>query len=323
MIIFLLTVTVLPKVLSAQPTITINEYYEIGQVINMVNVNPGSIDIGAPGANVVWDFSAVGANGGNSITTVAANTTGTFSTSNLMITRPNGDIEYMSENSTDSYVNGITDHGTHNTTSYNYFNVAKRPFTYLGYYLDTYKIVATTPVTTGNGSMIITSNAWGTLKLPTGTYPNVLLIKKLRQETDTISSATVSFTDITYQWFDTAHNAPLLEVDSMIHISGNTYRAMYLASPVAVPKATAPQLIYTGYMTSNQLQLTGTFDNGAAYHVTVYSIIGTKIYTGEFTAGGNTQRIDLGRDVNPGIYIVSLMQRNDPANNQVIKVIKQ
>ncbi len=323
MIIFLLSVTVLPKVLSAQPTINYNEYYEIGDVINMLNVDASAINAGAPGANVVWDFSAVSANGGTSTTTIAANTTGTFNTSNLVVTLPNGDMEYMAENNTDSYINAITDHNTHNTVTYTYFDGAKRPFIYLGYYLDSYKIAATTPATTGNGTMTISSNAWGTLKLPSGTFNNVLLIKKLRQETDTVSSATVSFTNVTYQWFDTSHHAPLLELDSMNNLSGNTYKAMYLASPLAVQAVKTSQLTYTGYMLNNELQLTGTFEIGTDYQVTVYSIIGSKLYTGDFTANGATQRIDLGRDVNPGIYIVSLTQRNDPSFSQVIKVVKQ
>ena len=98
---------------------------------------------------------------------------------------------------------------------------------------------------------------------------------------------------------------------------------MYLASPLAAPYFNAAQLSYTGYLANNQLHLTGTFENGLTYDLVIYSVIGSKIYNGDFTATGTTEHIDIGRDLNPGIYIVRLTQRSDPSFNQVIKVVKQ
>ena len=322
---FLLSITFLPQVLCAQPTVTINEFYNVGDVINMVNVNPPSVAMDIAGAGVTWDFSMLSASGGNSITTVANNTSGTFGTSNLMITLPNGEIEFMSEGSLTSAVNGIYYPATHDTISYNAYIISKRPFTYPGYYLDTYKIDAASPLIMGNGSLVITGDAYGTLKTPTATYTNVLRIKKFQEETDTVGGTDAgTVTTTKYQWFDAAHSTPLFEVDSITSLAGNTTTAMYLASTEGVSYLNAAsQFNYTGYIQNDELQLTGTFDNGRTYDVVIYSVIGTKIYTGDFTASGNTQRIDMGSDVKPGIYIVSLTQSNNSSYSQVIKVVKQ
>jgi hypothetical protein len=90
-----------------------------------------------------------------------------------------------------------------------------------------------------------------------------------------------------------------------------------------VLNSNAPQLSFTGYLINNELHLNGTFESGKTYDVVLYSVIGSKLYTGDFGATGTAQMIDIGRDLSPGIYIVSLSQRSDPSFNQVIKVVKQ
>ena len=80
---------------------------------------------------------------------------------------------------------------------------------------------------------------------------------------------------------------------------------------------------YNGYVYNNELLLAGTFEDGVGYTVNVYTMIGSKVYTREYISSGNTQRFDLGRQIAPGIYVVSLTKKNDAAYKEIIKVVKQ
>lgn len=322
---FLLSVIFLPQFVAGQPTLTINEFYNVGDMINMVNVDPTGITVGTPGPGKTWDFSAIDANGSNSVTTVASNTSGVFGTSNLMITLPNGDVEFMAENSANSYINAIYYPATHDTISYNAYDIAVRPVTYEVYYVDSYKVEAGNPLTTGNGLLTIDGDAYGTLVLPNGTFTNVLRIRKYQVETDTIGGVEgAPVITVRYQWFVATNRAPLFEVDSTNTGSSVSVTAMYQADALRVSLLnTATPFSYSGSMQYDDLQLNGTFDIGHKYNVVAYNLTGAKIYTGDFTAWGCSERLDMGHDVIPGLYIVNLTQQDNPSFSQVIKVVRE
>ena len=111
--------------------------------------------------------------------------------------------------------------------------------------------------------------------------------------------------------------------DSVSSITGNSQTAMYLAYPASVRIFNSTNNMYSGHLNNNELILTGSFEYGKMYEVVIYNLIGTKIYTAEFTAYGDPVRFDIGKEVVPGIYIVSIMQKNDASSREVIKVIEQ
>lgn len=80
---------------------------------------------------------------------------------------------------------------------------------------------------------------------------------------------------------------------------------------------------YTGFLRNNELLLKGRFENNKTYNVMVYNLIGTKVFSNEFIAHGSEQRFDMNKQVNQGIYIISITQKNAPSSNELIKVIKQ
>ncbi len=186
-------------------------------------------------------------------------------------------------------------------------------------YTDTYWVAITTPLTYGTGYIATTGDAYGTLMLPTGTYNNVLRIKKLQSETDTLSGSAGATTITTsYLWFDNVHHPPLLRIDSVIGITGSNYTVMFLSIPTGIKTLTSSQRNYQCYLHNSELLLTGNFINGRIYSVTVYNIIGAKIYNNEFTADGGSQRFDMNRQLDPGIYLVSIIQQDDPSSNEII-----
>ncbi|MCD6013247.1 MAG: C-terminal target protein [Flavipsychrobacter sp.] len=319
----LLFMNMAPATPFAQPIVTANEFYATGEVISMVASEPSGLSAGAPGAALTWNFSAMVPLGGFYTTTIMPDTSLVFITANQMHALPGNKYLHVQANHTDSYIHGVYDAGTNVTTHYNNYNISKRPFTYNSTYIDTYQ--ATIPPATmhGTGVLTVTGDAYGTLILPNGTFNNVLRIKKYQVERDTTGSAVVVTTNVSYMWFDSLHNAPLLQIDSTISVAGSSQRAMYLASPVAVQQLNAGQDGYTAYLTDNELLLRNNFEQGRVYEVTLYNMIGGKLVTQTFVATGNSQRIDISKTINPGIYIVSVQVKDVPGTHQVIRVVKQ
>ena len=270
----------------------------------------------------MWDFSALLHATGTSATTVLHDTSSVFLTSNLMLILPDGSVEYMRESSSDSYINGIYDAASHATTSYNNCDISYRPVTYGTVDTATYSVDDPSTATTGKGSIMQTGDAYGTLKLPTGIFNDVLRIKKVQQEIDTSGAVPVTTTTVSYLWFDSVHNAPLFRLDSVIGVIGSRQTAMYLSIPSGLSVFNSGELNYAGYLGNNELLVTGPFDNGRGYEIELYNLIGKKVLSYEFTAVGNVQRFETGSNVSPGIYIVRVIPQNDPAAQEVIKVIK-
>ena len=323
----LLTVCAFPAYLQAQPTLNNNEMYNVGDIVQMSNCDTTGIYPGASGAGVTWDFSLLSNNGTVSTTTIAADTSTVFLTSNLMETLPGGQTEYVQENSTDSYVNAIYDPGTGSMVYYNSYDVARRPVTYNTVYNDSFSvsIPGATP-TSGRGIITQTGDAYGTLILPSGTYNNVLRVKKMQTEKDTVNAtpAFYTFNSVTsYLWFDAAHAAPLLRIDSTAGSLLTTKTVMFLQGTTAVKNIKGNSVQYTAWFNDNTLQLAGNFETNNSYDLVVYDMIGAKIMEQHFSGGSNDQRFDAGRQVAPGIYMVSIANSNDPSSREIIKIVKQ
>lgn len=282
----------------------------------------GNLDAGGPGAALTWDFSTLRSNGASSTTSYSYENSTTY-VSDLLERTPDGKKIHLQQNNSTTYVKAIEDSLAGTTVHYYDYTISRRPFTYQTSYVDSYRVESTQPAMTGTGYLTVTGDAYGALELPTGTYDNVLRIKKLQVETDSLDYLQHHITSISYLWFDAEHSAPLLRIDSMISETGTSSDIMYLGAPTAVNNIGSSPQELNGNINNNELLLTGTFEPGVTYDLVVYNIIGTKMFTTAFTASGGALRFDMGRDINPGIYVVSLNMRNDPSSRQIIKVVKQ
>ena len=238
---------------------------------------------------------------------------------------PNGSIAFLQETNTDSYINGIYDTGTGITTYYQNYDVAKRPFAYNTTKVDSYYVNIPASSTYGTGVLTQTGDAYGTLILPTGTYTNVLRIKKVQYENDTSGSSILTSSSTSYLWFDTGIAAPLLVIDSASNISSQTQSVMYLSSftKTGITNVNNPQYLYSGYFdNTGNLRLSG-FEADKIYTVTVYNIIGSKVYSDEFSASANSLIFNMGRQINAGIYIVNIAVKDEaPSAAGVLKIVK-
>ncbi len=316
----LLSLVLMPVLSPAQLTISTNEFYHIGDEIQMVNCLVPAND--SVGAGITWDFSADGATGGVSTTYVLHDTSTVFS-ANLMLILPDGSIEYMQENNTDSYVQGIENASSHVVTNYNNYDIARRPVTYGSHLVDTYRVNIPAVGTHGTGVITQDVDGYGTLISPTGTFSNVLRVKKSQMELDTTTAGVTLATTFSYLWFDTMHTAPLFRIDSVSNALGSIQSAGFLAAASGVAQVHANSGGYTAYMQNSELDIAGPFVSGSVYRVVVYNLIGSKVAANEIVAEGTRQSIDMQNALPPGVYVVSISEKNNPAGREVIKVMKQ
>ena len=318
----LLSLSILPAALSAQPVMTKNEYYDAGTMIQMVNCD-ASMSAGSAGSNVTWDFSGVTTAGGVFTTTVLTDTFTAFTaSSNLMEFRPDGTVAFLQENNSDTYINGVYDTVSHLTTFYSLYDDSKRPFTYNSNYVDSYRVNIPSSGGFGTGLITAAGDAYGTLILPGGTYTNVLRIRKVRVEHDTVGSSDYITATTSYMWFDTSHRPPLLRLDSVSDATGTSQSLMYLVPSEGVTNVRGPQSLMTAYLDNSEHLFVNGFETGKGYQVLLYNIIGNKVFTETFTATGNSQRFEVGRQINPGIYLVRITMTEEPYSTSVIKIVK-
>jgi len=314
----------LPLFSAAQPVVTKGEFYYIGNVIQMANCDATGITAGAADSAGTWDFTGLSQTGALITTTYTDDTAAAYPTSTMLATVSNGMKRHEQESSSDTYILGTENTLSGEKKDYLRYNISKRPMTYNSTYLDTFYMTAPATGAFGRGYMSVRGDAWGTLKLPTGTYENVLRIRRYLTEGDTLGTSPIlSSTTITYLWFDTVHHAPLLKMDSVMSTAGFENTIMYLANPTAVGHISAAQQSFSAFLNNSDLTVTGGFEAGNVYEVTMYNIIGSEIVKQDFSTTGNSYRIDANRQLSPGVYIVSIAQKNDPSTKSVIKVFKQ
>ncbi len=319
---YLLSLFILPVAMSAQPVLSNNENYYTGESFQMLNCDATSITAGSSGSNVTWDFSGLTSAGGIYTTTILPDTSTVFTTSGLMEVMPFGTIAYLEENSTDSYINGIYDTTSHITTFYTNYDVAKRPFTYNSNYLDSFRVNVPATGSYGAGWIAVTGDGYGTIILPGGTYSNVLRIKKVQIERDTLAGTPSLTATTSYLWFDTGSRAPLLRIDSVLSTTTESQTIMYLLPPEGVSTVKGLPSIFNGYFDNSDHLIVSGFETGKEYQVVVYNIIGNKVFSETFSAAGNSERFDINRQVNPGIYIVGITLKTEPYGTSVFKVVK-
>jgi len=325
-ILSLLSVYMLPLLVTAQVVIPNNEFYNIGDVYNLVNVNLTGVTADTAGPGLVWNFSTLSANG-SSVITVVRDTTPGFSTSNIMITLPDGLQEHVQENSTDSYINGITDPASGITIYYTNYDASKRPFTYLSSYSSYYNVNTPSSSSAGVGNLTVTGDSYGTLMLPGATFNNVLRIKKYQSESDTVSTSPsylTSVTKVSYLWFDGIHAAPLLEIDSVTNsVTGFSQSAFYLATTTGIRNINnSGANNYSGHLDDNGLLINGNFEQGGMFNIEMTDMAGQEVFNRNFMGSGNSQSFDINGALAPGLYIVNIIPQNDAFSGAIIKVVK-
>lgn len=336
--IYTLIVCFLPILALAQPTITQSDLPVAGTVWIMANNNSFSGSILAGGSNQTWDYTSLTNN--QTDTTAFLSVVGTpyvdsFPSATTVTYDPSDTSwEYLTSNSSGFYLNGGVSNGGYLkfTPPVLYVPV---PSTYTDSTKSTSRMVIDTSEIEGsdtipgqfilNISTKVVTDGWGTLKLPSGTFPNTLREKVTTITTDSILVEVtpgnyifftkISSQTVTYRWLrDGGSGSSLLltiDADSSGTVAHTSqyYLADYVLSTKDIAVIQNNSLhVYPNPASDNvHFDLQGTkSENGV---IKVYNSIGQQIESIE-VQGISYFDLPVDKFAN-GIYYYSLISDNE------------
>jgi len=230
----------LPICLFGQITVNNAEDFTVGTVLVFQHCEAENVSEGKTGENQTWNFSKLKLKKGETTTERMVSPQSTkkwnlFPNSNLVEEYSDGRNVYVSKTETENLLMGYVD--TTNDMILKYEDpmlFAKRPFKYG----DTITDVFTTEFSVkgmdfkGSGNVTITADGYGKLILPNGKYDNVLRVKIVQHQADTlVQYSSVNTTEsITYVWFDNVHTSSLLKINEVKSTYYNDRSIEYLLS---------------------------------------------------------------------------------------------
>ncbi|MBK1896243.1 T9SS type A sorting domain-containing protein [Chryseobacterium paridis] len=200
---------------AAQPTVTRAALDKINTTTTVYNVNVStSISPGPAGAGQTWDFSTYV--GSQTITTKLFPCPGQVNCSKFPTA--NRIAELVGNNNFDYLLNSDTEATTIGNFSVlgnviiTYTNPLvdyKFPVNYLQEFTDDYQF--NTGGSTETGTVNFKVDGYGTVITPSGTFPNALRIKRIRNGSQVTGGTTFTYVNESYQWV-TESNGPVLTV---------------------------------------------------------------------------------------------------------------
>jgi hypothetical protein len=332
-------------VLLAQPTLTSNFNPTMGATTIIVKADSSGISEGAAGANVTFDFSALSMVGDTitySYLYPSATPYGTkFPTATLSFLSEDGQggagFTYLKTSATGYEIVGVATPNLQLVYS-NSQIFAQYPLTYNSTFTDDFAGLGTSAqgVTTyrmGNTSSV--ADAWGTLKLPQGTFNNVLRIKTIQTSKDSASYMGNSFVfqnnSVSYTFVRDDIQQQLLSITYNTYIEPVSGNETSLKSVTYYPEAptTGPNsihsaekdLTYTVYPNPASQQITITpHTDIKATHYTITDMLGKTQINQNFD-GLQAHTADISM-LNQGVFILSVYNDGKLLGSQKICVVK-
>ncbi len=282
---------------------------------------------GTTGSAQTWNFSGltpINANDTAKVQYIPRNATMPFPSASIVLKEGN-DYTFFQFTSNGVYELGELDSSSNPPDTVTYTNtkrVMQHPITYTQMFTDSFSLVGGTD--SGVGVITDTVESFGTLILPYDTFENVIRMVITEMVDGTVSGIPVSAKRVSYRWYDNSHRAPLLKLDSVDIGGSKSQEAYYLLEedPVLISDVAITALdIRAAFAGSNIVLAEGTF-SGHKYELALYHINGQKIYTSHFEGGTRTV-FDTGMELSPGLYILTVMDKEQHGTAGITKLVKQ
>jgi hypothetical protein len=319
----------------AQPTVNTAEDYTIGMVVRYkqaANASPG------PDGSQTWNFSTLTPLGGSDTLTFSYLAAGsTYAGANMLERSSNKQDHYYNETGNTNHTVALIDSVSAPSTIINtYSNTAlgiQRPLTYHLNVTDTFagNLQYSSFNMPGTGTRNLHVDGYGTLILPGNkTFNDVLRVRTEHTQTNASGPITVNVNVITYAWYDAAHKAPLLRIDSFM-LGGtppvpavNTPTTSYLIDetyPGNVAEINSGKSI-TASLAGQTLTVNGEL-SPATHELMLYNMEGRMLFRAEFPAKGNRQIFNTHADLPQGIYFITLSEKGSLKAPVTLKILKQ
>ncbi|MEO8446454.1 MAG: T9SS type A sorting domain-containing protein [bacterium] len=178
-----------------------------------------NISQGNSGTNQIWNFPNLTVEDTTSVYFVAASSTpytSTFPTSTIASSNDNTTFNYFTTSETAMIVDGFA--GPDLTFHYNDPQTYMQfPFTFNTSFSDNFSGTYTTSgiVTTRTGNTTVSSDAWGTINLPVGSFSNALRVKYIINTKDSSNAGfplVIQTNLVSYVWFVPGKKFPVFEI---------------------------------------------------------------------------------------------------------------
>lgn len=331
------------NVLFAQPTITSNFNPTFGYTAKIVMADTMGVTEGAAGANLVYDFSSL-SQVGNEITydyILPANTPygskypGATLSFLSQTTTGGAGFTYLKTSASGYEILGVATAEMQLVYS-NSQVFAQYPVTYNSTFTDNFAGQGTNTqgfTTHRKGTSTSVADAWGTLKLPQGTFTNVLRIKTTQEIRDSINFMGTDFVSVSravsYSFFRDDIQQQLLTINYLTFVdplSGNestSKTVMYYPetatnNPSSVQNA---EKAFKGDIYPNPATNQITFSPQAgATHYTITNVLG-KLYNSQPIVATEPQTVDVSA-LPQGIYTISLYNGTILLGTQKFTLVK-
>jgi hypothetical protein len=305
----------------SQPVVTKLENFPIGWKLIFRNCNTAGVNAGKKGVNQTWDFSNLSLKPDSTVEWMVDPSTtpkgSDFPTANLVEKYSNGQYVYVNKTTNNNYMVGYYN----GTTEISYpkpILFVQRPEHYNDSIQNTFidHFTSSGYDFKGTGSIKIIADGYGTLKLPNGTYNNVLRLKITQQQTDTIvqSGFVTGSSTTTYIWCDDLHYSALLKIDSSSIGTSVVKNVQFLLDEnMSAIDNTKPAGFFslTGFIYNQRLSVRAQLIAGKKYEVRLYDLEGKNLFNSSFSAKADDLYSFPVHNTNPGIYIIELIGNND------------
>lgn len=223
-IVYSLFIFIMPCLLSSKQINILNaEQFTIGTTLKFQICNANGVEPGAEGENQTWDFSNLSLVN-DTLTEWMVDPAETpyhndFPGANLVEKYSDGRYVYVFQSENESHLLGFVDTDQNLVINYPdsvlfcsrplvYTKTVEAPFTD-NFTVNSYSF-------SGSGTSTLTADGYGTLILPNGTTNDVIRLKIVQEQNDTLLQfgSISKTTSITYAWFDGVHTSALLKIDS-------------------------------------------------------------------------------------------------------------
>ena len=307
----------------------------IGDQFVSVNSDTSGIYPGAAGAGITWDFStlldSVSSDTGLAVlpSTTAAGVG--FASSTYAVTTGASSIAtaYYTATSSKLSQNGIYASLTSGSTYTDPIDVMRYPFTYTNTYTDTYAgtiIFSSVPVAT-HGSVTVTCDAYGTLKLPHGnTHTNVLRVHTTQQYIDSANlfgTGTIDTFQIeTYTWYEPNYHSALMTIATGTSTAGNykqvSYESKQLAASVPALSGMASLVSLFPNPAHNELNIEYKTTNLQQVNISLTDMLGREVATIATAATQGSQHITYSTVSLPrGTYLVRITSNGETETRKI------
>lgn len=325
----LVVLLTLPVTVFAQRSYNNLDNFTIGDKATYVDVDESGMQAGSAGANITWDFSNAALLSDTTrisiLSPISTPWGSIFTSADIAERHSDGRYYYYQKTANNNFLIGFVDSSNNAVSYYNKNSTmyANRPMKYADSATDVFEDSSDfngIPVT-GGGTVKITADGYGTIKLPGNViYSNVMRLKIYQFSADSFETSpgvkqTIIAKVSSYYWYDTISNFAIFKVDSFSVDGFFEKRArMLYKKPTNIQRLSSVNDLRC-YIADGVLHIDNIVVHDGNYTVSLYDLSGRLLQAQAMKAKNNIA-VNIHTPLASGVYVVRVSDNT----NKIIAV---